>query len=127
VSSQPPAFPSPSPTSALTVFRLRRVNPQYLHILKAHVKASRVELKTFTQLTGAHYNPETCQWSLEVETMLPEGKISSDGARAAPREPVSETIDHVDYLVCSTGSKLDFARDFSLLRPSLGGSSEGLG
>lgn len=48
--------------------------------------------------------------------MLPEGKVSSDGVRAAPREPVMERIEQVDYLVCSTGSKLDFAREFSCIR-----------
>lgn len=45
--------------------------------------------------------------------------MSADGVRAAPREPVFERIEAVDYLVCSTGSKLDFTRKLSSLPYSL--------
>lgn len=87
------------------------VNPHFHSVLKKHAKSGPLDLRTFTQLKKASYDPERRKWSLEVETMLPLGKVAGDKDRATPREPETEMIEDVDFVICSTGSKLDFARE----------------
>lgn len=79
------------------------MNPQYLAILKQHIKSGAVDLKTTTELKEAMFNPETRMWRLVLETRR-EGKASA-----------FETVEDVDYLVCSTGSKLEFSRMLPLV------------
>lgn len=65
------------------------VNPQYYRLLKSHIKTGAVELHESTQVQRADYDIESSQWTLELDK--------------------AETLENVDYIVCSTGSKLDFS------------------
>ncbi|BGP12375.1 hypothetical protein JCM10213_002021 [Rhodosporidiobolus nylandii] len=95
------------------------VNPTFLHILQKHAKAGRLDLRTLTEVRHASYDGEEKKWRFEVATK-PDAKATAK-AEAAGAEPAKETlstIEGVDYLVCSTGSKHDLAQ-VPFLQPML--------
>lgn len=79
------------------------VNPTYNRILRKHVKAGTLDLRTCTDVLAAQYDRATEQWTLELETRAPKPKAGEE-----PRPPTRTTLSSVDYVVCSTGSVLDF-------------------
>ncbi|GAA5858728.1 hypothetical protein JCM8547_004958 [Rhodosporidiobolus lusitaniae] len=83
------------------------VNPQFLLALQRHVKAGRLDLRTLTEVEEASFDEESGKWSFDVVTRMSEKEMKKvDEALGLPTE-MRSTIEDVDYLVSSTGSKID--------------------
>ncbi|GAA5987628.1 hypothetical protein JCM11641_001172 [Rhodosporidiobolus odoratus] len=85
------------------------VNPQFYRTTMKHVKEGRLDLRTLTEVRKAEYDEGRKKWMFEVATR-PDVKTAAK-AEAAGRvaEETMTTLEDVDYLVCSTGSKIDLA------------------
>ncbi|GAA5895815.1 hypothetical protein JCM5296_006674 [Sporobolomyces johnsonii] len=89
------------------------VNPVFAGVLRRWAAEGRAEVRSLTEVRTAQWDEERRQWALEVET-TPK-KIKGDPDVGAGRS-TRQRLENVDYLVCSTGSKLDLdSVDF--LRP----------
>ncbi|BGP28498.1 hypothetical protein JCM10296v2_000233 [Rhodotorula toruloides] len=91
------------PASRSEVIRQARdggsVNPQFARALQKWEKEGRLEVKTLTEVTEAAYDAEQEKWTLELATKTTDAVLDSTSIAAA-------TLNGIDYLVCSTGSKL---------------------
>ena len=96
------------------------VNPTFARILKQHEKSGRLEICTMTEVEGAAYDPDSNKWTLDTVTTPQPPKRDDDDddddevqSRLCSRRILSD----IDYVVASTGSKLDFATGVDFLAP----------
>ncbi|KAJ8297192.1 hypothetical protein OF846_000425 [Rhodotorula toruloides] len=75
------------------------VNPQFARALQKWEKEDRLEVKTLTEVTKAAFDAEQGKWTLKLATKTADPVLNSPSASAT-------TLSDIDYLVCSTGSKL---------------------
>jgi lysine/ornithine N-monooxygenase len=68
------------------------VNPEFYAILKDHQTSGRLDLRNQTELVGSSWDTEKEVWDLRIKT---KGKEE-------------ERVEDVDYIICATGSTLDF-------------------
>ena len=88
------------------------VNPTFARILKQHEKSGRLEICTMTEVEGAAYDTDVDKWTLDTVTKLDPPKHDSH------EQPSRfQIISDIDYVVASTGSKLDFATGVDFLAP----------
>lgn len=87
------------------------VNPTFARILKQHEKSGRLEIWTMTEVEGAAYDADSDTWTLDTVTKLP--KLDEDVESSRSRRILS----NIDFVVASTGSKLDFATGVDFLAP----------
>lgn len=83
------------------------VNPTFARILKRHEKSGRLEVRCWTEVEEARYDAECGKWGLSTVTKPPPGR-GHPGATLDP-EPVRTQLSDIDFIVASTGSRLDFA------------------
>lgn len=87
------------------------VNPQFGRALQKWEKQGQLEVLTLTEVTDARFEAERKKWTIEVAT-------KSGDAPAASTSKSATTHRDVDYVVCSTGSKLAID-EVDFLRPIL--------
>ncbi|EGU13346.1 Proteophosphoglycan ppg4 [Rhodotorula toruloides ATCC 204091] len=75
------------------------VNPQFARALQKWTKEGRLEVKTLAEVTETAYDEEQEKWTLELATKNTDPVLDSNPSLAT-------TLSDLDYLVCSTGSKL---------------------
>lgn len=85
------------------------VNPTFLHILHKHQKSGRLTIHTLSEAEDATYDSTSGKWAFDVVTK-PDPKLA---AKVEPGLAAAEakrfTLDNIDYLVSSTGSKIDLS------------------
>ncbi|GAA6063920.1 hypothetical protein JCM10212_003538 [Sporobolomyces blumeae] len=84
------------------------VNPTFYKLLHKFVREGRVELRTLSEIVEAEYAGPDAGWTFEGRTTHPRAtKVGADDDVLAPlMEPEGWTLSGIDYLICSTGSKV---------------------
>lgn len=95
------------------------VNPTFARILKQHEKSGRLEICTMTEVEGAAYDPDSNKWTLDtVTTPQPPKRDDDDDDDEVKSSLCSRrSLSDIDYVVASTGSKLNFATGVDFLAP----------
>ncbi|GAA5981399.1 hypothetical protein JCM10908_004095 [Rhodotorula pacifica] len=84
------------------------VNPTFARVLKQHEKSGRLEIRTMTEVGAAAYDVESGKWTLDTMTR-PDPPSRRNEFATGRLEPTRARISNIDFIVASTGSKLDFA------------------
>ncbi|GAA5888844.1 hypothetical protein JCM6882_002874 [Rhodosporidiobolus microsporus] len=85
------------------------VNPQFLRILQKHVKFGRLDLRTLTEVKKARFEEDKGKWSFEVVTRMDDKAAAKMDPALGKSTETTSTIEGVDYLVSSTGSRIDLS------------------
>jgi hypothetical protein len=81
------------------------VNPEFYKLLNQYIKSGKVELKTLSSINFANYSNQQGQgsWEIRGETFT----NCRNRLELNLTEPTTWQLSGIDYLVSSTGSKLD--------------------
>lgn len=91
------------------------VNPTFARILKQHERSGRLEICTMTEVEGAAYDADADKWTLDTVTKPdPPKRDDNDDVNSSLSRRIFSDI---DFVVASTGSKLDFATGVDFLAP----------
>lgn len=82
------------------------VNPAFHAVLKRLEQRGILDLRTFSTVTSATWDPARRKWALVLSSFRPDP--IADAKLAAPREQTRTELADVDYVVCSTGSAMSF-------------------
>ncbi|GAA5950415.1 hypothetical protein JCM3765_004537 [Sporobolomyces pararoseus] len=88
------------------------VNPEFYRLLHKYIKLGKVELKTLSQVTKAQFDQG---WTIRGETFAAPPSRKRRDSCPVEKEPTKWNLEGIDYLVCSTGSKLSIDESLPFL------------